>query len=963
MSLPVSCSGCPLSTNTFCGKFTAVEGLGSLGVMIVAEASGEAEAWEGLPLRPQAPSGSIITKAISRLGYRRDQFHITNIVRCRPPRNWLEGAPYEREAIDQCRSNLDEAIERHRPRAILALGGIATRELTGLAGKKLSVSYIRGYVLSSRYGIPVIPTFHPAFIARGGSKHFGRLMADLSKAVGVAQGWEEGPVTDPHTLMTAHTRLEDLVKLYEQAQADPSLLIAYDIETFQGSEEIDEDVHLEFARDNEGDPESEETEDGLGEERLGEGESPGGNDGGLEQLGSLDLATAAIRTVQFALNDREGVSVPWQGGYIDVIKRVLRLDNPKVSHNGTWFDRPVLERHGCEIRGREDDTLIMYRALQPDLPAHLQAVGQAYGWRWPWKHYAGSDIEFYGVADVCVLHRIMARLPGELSRLGIWDTYERRIIGFRNWVTRPMEIKGLPVSRERITELGRKLEAEIEGMDREIEQLAPPELHKLDPYKNPPDAIKAFITERHPEHFAPHIKVLKDGTVKEYKTKGTIGNLYSQVCEAEDNSRMGETRRLALEANPDLRFRDGKFHWYQPFNPGSSKQLLEYLRLKRYPVPKRFKDGKDTTGDKEIERLQRLTKDPLLALARERRVRSKMVGSYTGKKQPDGTIKGGWMPGPDGRLRATILAQSTGQLSARNPNIMTLPVRREELAESFRRCIAAEPGHLILEVDMTAFHAKTTGLAARDASYMRLSGLDIHSYVAGWMIKDPRMKDALAWSDSDLKALLGEIKASHKRVRNFQAKPAILGLGFGMGYKRLYFENRDFFSGETEAKRLLDLIKSLFPKVFQWQDAVVAEADEKGYLTNAFGRRRWFWEATQWRKSKFGSWEKSNGPDAEKAKAFLPASNAHDMLKEKLLAMSEWGWLDKYQLVNLVHDATIFHCPTELVEEAAANIKNWLEAPVAQLADAEICPGGFSCGAEASVGQDWSKGAMKEIRV
>lgn len=98
----------------------------------------------------------------------------------------------------------------------------------------------------------------------------------------------------------------------------------------------------------------------------------------------------------------------------------------------------------------------------------------------------------------------------------------------------------------------------------------------------------------------------------------------------------------------------------------------------------------------------------------------------------------------------------------------------------------------------------------------------------------------------------------------------------------------------------------------------------------------------------------------DKAKAYLPANDAHGMLRLKLLEMEEKGWLDRFGLVNVIHDALLFHCPVPLVDECASEVKGLMEAPVAQLADAQVAPEGFWCGVEVSVGEDWAKGNMKE---
>lgn len=933
-------------------RVVKVDGLGGLGVMLVGEAPMELEQATGKPFHPQAPAGMVLAKAIKRMGWRRDQFYMTNIVDRRPPKNWLEGAPWEREMIEASRERLDEEIERLKPKAIVTLGGTATRELTGLSGKKLSVNHLRGYVLASRYGIPVVPTFHPNYLAKGQSKLFGLMMNDLMKAVGVANGQVKGPTTDPSIEMECRTGLEALWDLYQQALADPSLMIAYDIET-DGSVEEDEDDVLEFSRDGED----------------GESDSNGdGNDEGLERgkddrISALDIEKSSIRTVQFAICREWGVSVLWDAGHRELIDKVLQLPNLKVGHNTENFDRPKLLREGSTVNGEEDDTLLMWRAMQADLPGHLQAVAGAFGFPFPWKHMAGTNNEFYGVADVCAIHYIYPKLRQQLERTKLWHGYREMTLGFRRAVIEPMERRGLPVSKVKLDGLREWLTVEVDRMRGEIEELAPSELNKIEVYSNLPQMIKEFVMERHPDYFAPTIKQRKNGSTVEVKSKRKISDLYKEMMDDVDGPFVQtriEVYHQWSQLVPVKTEKGWKMAWKEPFNPQSSKQMLAYLRFKGYKIPTRFKDGAATTGDKEMERLERETKDPIIKLSREMRVTDKLRSSYTGKVEEDGVARGGWIPGPDGRVRATFTFKSTGQLAASNPNVLTLPVRRRELAAKFRSCIQAEPGHKIVEIDMAAFHAKTTGLEARDLTYMRLANLDIHSYVAGWMVKWPGIETALELPDDELFKVLSEIKAKHKDVRNLQAKPAILGIGFAMSYRRLYFENRDFFVNEIEAKKLLDLIKRLFPKVFKWQEDVLDLADKQGYLQSKWGNRRWFWDVYSW-SQRGGQWTKKKGRDAEKAIAFLPATDAHYMLRKKLIDMSVKGWLEKYQLINIVHDALVFHCPTSLVEECIELVKTELESSVMELADPVVAPDGFSCRAEASFGDNWSKQEMKEV--
>lgn len=77
---PKECVGCPLYS--IGSGFMEPEGTGTNGVMIVGEALGEQEARDGLPFRPSAPAGHVLETAIRNNGTDRQQYVLTNIVRC-----------------------------------------------------------------------------------------------------------------------------------------------------------------------------------------------------------------------------------------------------------------------------------------------------------------------------------------------------------------------------------------------------------------------------------------------------------------------------------------------------------------------------------------------------------------------------------------------------------------------------------------------------------------------------------------------------------------------------------------------------------------------------------------------------------------------------------------------------------------------------------------------------------------
>ena len=126
-------------------------------LMFVGEGPGEQEDRQGLPFVGRA--GELLTRMIEGgLELPRRDVYICNIVKCRPPGN-RNPLPDE---VASCRPFLDGQIDAVRPNVLVALGKPAT---SLLLGRDVAITRVRGQWHEYR-GIPVMPTFHPAFILR-----------------------------------------------------------------------------------------------------------------------------------------------------------------------------------------------------------------------------------------------------------------------------------------------------------------------------------------------------------------------------------------------------------------------------------------------------------------------------------------------------------------------------------------------------------------------------------------------------------------------------------------------------------------------------------------------------------------------------------------------------------------------------------------------------------------------------
>lgn len=377
-------SDCPIPGSE---GFAAPEGTCANGVLILGEALGEAEAHDSLPFRPYAQSGAVLQRALNKCGFRREQFLIHNVVPVRPPNNWLEGAPWEHKAVAWGTDKLREVIHEYKPRCVLALGNIPTRAATALVGDHLSVSYIRGYVLPGvLVGVPVVASFHPAFLRRGAMGLLSVLMHDIKLAVAVANTemgattkffspvvWRDfeytaRPIPDPMNPIVpagyvTHATEADAWAFYNEARANPERLIAYDIETPRSTQATEDE--------------------------------------------SDELADTVILSIQFSIRRGTGIFMPWRDPFTTIATRILSLPNPKGGANTWRFDDPLLAAHNAPVAGKRHDVRWMWHHLQPDLKGSLQFISSFYGMSAPWKNLHQSHSGYYGIADVDAVVRIL----------------------------------------------------------------------------------------------------------------------------------------------------------------------------------------------------------------------------------------------------------------------------------------------------------------------------------------------------------------------------------------------------------------------------------------------------------------------------------------------------------------------------------------------------------------------------
>lgn len=164
-----ACTACRLhATRT---KSVFARGNPESEIVFVGEGPGYNEDQTGSPFVGAA--GQLLDKMIAAMGYAPDDVYICNVVKCRPPEN---RTPQTDEAV-ACAPYLIGQLEVVAPKVIVALGKCAAENLGAMPDGG------RGWRgrWSEYQGIPVMPTYHPAFLLR--SPEFKRQVWDDLKIV------------------------------------------------------------------------------------------------------------------------------------------------------------------------------------------------------------------------------------------------------------------------------------------------------------------------------------------------------------------------------------------------------------------------------------------------------------------------------------------------------------------------------------------------------------------------------------------------------------------------------------------------------------------------------------------------------------------------------------------------------------------------------------------------------------
>ena len=268
----------------------------------------------------------------------------------------------------------------------------------------------------------------------------------------------------------------------------------------------------------------------------------------------------------------------------------------------------------------------------------------------------------------------------------------------------------------------------------------------------------------------------------------------------------------------------------------------------------------------------------------EYRELTKLRGTYI-----DGLLK---LITDEGRIHSTLqqTRAATGRLSSDSPNLQNIPVRTE-MGVRIRDAFTASPGRKLVVADYSQIELRILAHMTGEPSLVEsfVGGEDIHTRTASEVF-DVRME-----------SVTPELRRRAKMV-NFGILYGISGFGLATRLGNVH---------PAEAERYIKRYFERYPKVTEFMQETLEEAEELGYSTTLFGRRRYVPELRNSNKNvrKLGERIAFNA---------RVQGTAADIIKVAMVDLAPRLGALGADMIMQVHDELVFDVDEDSVEEVAS---------------------------------------------
>lgn len=398
-------------------------------IAIVGEAPGHDENIKGEPFVGIA--GKVLGSMLNEAGILRNDCWITNVVKHQPANNNINPLfsdskqTVPSQEMKDYLVELKEELEAIQPNIVIALGRTAMWALTG----KSQIMKHRGSLYESTLipGLKVIPTMHPAAVARQWVPWRQIIPADLMKAKEESAFPEVLKPDRRFIIEPSYDEVLYYMDFYERVE-----FMSFDIET--------------------------------------------------RPYKIVSIAFAAETDFALCIPFTKGYNNYWSAeeelGVWKAINRVLSAPSKKVGQNVQYDELYLARFHGVYVQNIWIDTMIAHHELYPETPKGLDFLASLWTkepyWKDEGKSHGGRvrdhDLWTYNCKDVVVTLEIAHEVFKELQEDGLWNEY-LETMKFRHPLM-TMSLQGVKFDTAKQTELIKEYKEKIkklqEGLDNAV---------------------------------------------------------------------------------------------------------------------------------------------------------------------------------------------------------------------------------------------------------------------------------------------------------------------------------------------------------------------------------------------------------------------------------------------------------------------------------------------------------------
>jgi DNA polymerase I-like protein with 3'-5' exonuclease and polymerase domains len=282
----------------------------------------------------------------------------------------------------------------------------------------------------------------------------------------------------------------------------------------------------------------------------------------------------------------------------------------------------------------------------------------------------------------------------------------------------------------------------------------------------------------------------------------------------------------------------------------------------------------------------------------------------------------------DGRVRPSFLLHgaATGRISARDPAIQTIPAVDDKVKtldgatwyklrdlswtrDPMRKCFAAGPGRVIVEVDYSQLELRVAAGLSHDKAFtdVFVQGHDIHREVAA--------------------AIFSKAGPDVTKPERYLAKAVSFGIIYGRSAKALaegaemdYAVQHGLARWTPDvAEAFISKFRRSYPELEQWSQERAKVALSDGYVESWYGRRR-----------RFPFYTKSDINSIARQAVNTPIqAQASDICLNAMVAIQRMVEVNELDAIVLfpVHDSIVIECDEHAIEDLKAICLAIMEVP------------------------------------